>query len=362
MIVPKLTLEPSLLETAESREQLLSEIRHASLFGSACLVSEEALSEERLSQLGRVVKQSGGFVNLQLHLSSISDAAALELLNIGASKIVTAAEQRNHFESIPDDRILILRTSIDGAGQGDQVFVESATAEELVDLEKQRIDVCVDSAWLDQNSETVVDYYCGVLQSDRPDGLWPTIICDSLGIALGLAYSNRESLLHAIAHRQGAYWSRSRGGLWVKGLTSGATQALHAIRFDCDADCLRFTVTQDPPGFCHRNTHTCFGEERSIATVVQRLKERIDSPDAKSFTRKLASDASMLQKKLLEEAGELAEANEGDDRYEVAWEAADVMYFSLVAMLNNGVGLEEVYAELARRMNRIVRRKNKLES
>ncbi len=362
MIVPKLILKASALETTDSRAQLLSEIRHASLFGSACLVSEDTLTEERLSQLGRVVKQSSGFVNLQLQLANVDDAAALELLNIGAAKIVTTASGRAAFESIPDDRILILRTSIDGAGQGDQVFVQSPTAEQLVDLEKQRIDACVDSTWLDQNSETVVDYYCGILQSDRPDGLWPTIICDSLGIALGLAYSNRESLLHAIAQRQGAYWSRSRGGLWVKGLTSGATQLLHAIRFDCDADCLRFTVTQDPPGFCHRNTHTCFGEERSIATVVQRLKERIDSPDAKSFTRKLAGDAQMLQKKLLEEAGELAEANEGDDRYEVAWEAADVMYFSLVAMLNNGVGLEEVYAELARRMNRIVRRKNKLES
>ncbi len=362
MIVPKLILKASALETIDSRAQLLSEIRHASLFGSACLVSEDTLTEEQLSQLGRVVKQSSGFVNLQLQLAGVDDAAALELLNIGAAKIVTTASGRAAFELIPDDRILILRTSIDGAGQGDQVFVQSPTADQLVDLEKQRIDACVDSTWLDQNSETVVDYFCGILQSDRPDGLWPTIICDSLGIALGLAYSNRESLLHAIAQRQGAYWSRSRGGLWVKGLTSGATQALHSIRFDCDADCLRFTVTQDPPGFCHRNTHTCFGEERSIATVVQRLKERIESPDAKSFTRKLAGDAEMLQKKLLEEAGELADANQGDDRYEVAWETADVMYFSLVAMLNNGVGLDEVYAELARRMNRIVRRKNKLES
>jgi len=282
MIVPRLTLDATLLETAESREQLLSEIRHASLFGSACLVSTDVLSEDQLAALGRVVKQSSGFVNLQLQLMGLDDAPALELLNIGASHIVTEADERQQFESIPDDRILIHGNSVDGAGQGDQVFVETPSIDQLVDLEKQGIDVCVDSVWLDLNPETIVDYYCG--------------------------------------------------------------------------------VTQDPPGFCHRNTHTCFGEERSIATVVQRLKERIDSPDAKSFTRKLANDAEMLQKKLLEEAGELAEANQGDDRYEVAWEAADVMYFSLVAMLNNGVGLDEVYAELARRMNRIVRRKNKLES
>ncbi len=363
MIVPNISINESKLDN------LLDDIRHWGLFGSVCLTFDFPISACALQTLQQIIKRSSGFANVQIHPQSLDDKQtldneqALELLNIGAAAIVCRKQDREQFASIPDDRIIFVRTDREkDFNQGDQVWPLSPSTATLVQLERQRINGCVDSDWLARNPESVVDYYCGILQSDRPDGLWPTIICDSLGIALGLAYSNRESLLHAITHRQGAYWSRSRGGLWVKGLTSGATQALQAIRFDCDADCLRFTVTQDPPGFCHRNTHTCFGEERSIATVVQRLKERIDSPDAKSFTRKLANDGEMLRKKLLEEAGELADANGGDDRYEVAWEAADVMYFSLVAMLNNGVGLEEVYAELARRMNRIVRRKNKLES
>ena len=90
-------------------------------------------------------------MNLQLQLAGLDDAPALELLNIGAAQIVTDAQQRDQFESIPDDRILIYRTSVDGAGQGDQVFIDTPTVEQLVDLEKRRIDVCVDSAWLDQN-------------------------------------------------------------------------------------------------------------------------------------------------------------------------------------------------------------------
>ena len=360
MIVPQITVDASAFSSPETQSSLLADIRHWSIFGGVCLSLDEAqsLSETQLTALQRVVKQSSGWVNLQLKMKSLSDEQALELLNIGAAGIVTASEDRESFSSVPDDRIIIFNNS---PTSGKQRWISAPSTTQLIDFQNQKIDVCVDAPWLSENSETIVDYYCGILQSDRADGLWPTIICDSLGIALGLAYSNRASLLHAIEFRQGAYWSRSRGGLWVKGLTSGATQQLHSIRFDCDCDCLRFTVTQDPPGFCHRNTHTCFGEERSIATVVARLKERIDSPDEKSFTRKLANDHEMLQKKLLEEAGELAEANQGDDRYEVAWEAADVMYFALVAMLNNGVGLDEVYAELARRMNRIVRRKNKLE-
>ena len=176
MIVPKLTLDITLLETAESREQLLSDIRHASLFGSACLVSEEALSESQLDALGRVVKQSSGFVNLQLQLEGLDDAPALELLNIGAAQIVAEAEQRDQFESIPDERILIYRQSIEGASKGGQVFVETPTVDQLVDLEKQGIDVCVDSVWLDLNPEKIVDYYCGVLPVSYTHLTLPTIL------------------------------------------------------------------------------------------------------------------------------------------------------------------------------------------
>lgn len=345
MIMPLINVLPE----GDWTQSLLQQIKHWSLFGATCLKIEFLVTESDFDSLQRVVKQAGGQTDIYVWSPPLSDDRALELLNIGGWKIVTSTTDREQFASIPDDRL---------------VFEDSPEFNCLVDpdgaamaaAENQSQLAVVDADWLQSNSEAIADYYCEILTSDRPDGLWSTIICDPLGIALGLAYSNRESLLHAIESRQGTYWSRSRGGLWIKGLTSGATQKLLGVRFDCDRDCLRFTVTQDAPGFCHRNTHTCFGEERSIATVMQRLSERIDSPDAKSFTKKLANDADLLRKKLLEEAGELAEAAQLDDRYEVAWEAADVLYFSLVAMLNNGVGLDEVYAELARRMNRIVRR------
>jgi len=188
--------------------------------------------------------------------------------------------------------------------------------------------------------------------------MWPTVIVDRLGIALGLAYSNEESLRAAIDKRVGAYWSRSRNELWIKGATSGATQALIDLRLDCDFDTLRFKVEQGPPGFCHEQTHTCFGYERNFAEVLARLSERVKGADAASFTHKLFNDPEMLRKKLLEEAGELSEANTRD---EAAWEAADVLYFSLIAMMRNGAEMHDVFAELARRMNRVQRRKNKLE-
>jgi phosphoribosyl-AMP cyclohydrolase len=94
---------------------------------------------------------------------------------------------------------------------------------------------------------TLGDLLCGQLSSDRPDGLFPTIVTDEQGIALGLCYSSKESLNEAIRIGIGVYWSRKRG-LWIKGETSGATQELVSISLDCDRDTLRFAVRQKNPG------------------------------------------------------------------------------------------------------------------
>lgn len=81
------------------------------------------------------------------------------------------------------------------------------------------------------------------MRSDRPDGLFPTMVVDTNGVALGLVYSNQESLAESLRTHSGVYWSRKRG-LWHKGETSGDIQKLEYIQVDCDRDCLRFTVQQ----------------------------------------------------------------------------------------------------------------------
>jgi phosphoribosyl-ATP pyrophosphohydrolase len=295
-------------------------------------------------------------------LTQPNEQDALALLNAGAISILCSPADLEQLESVPRERLIHIAddgSPDEAIPKGHVVAMAQPQSDRIAELEMARIDCLVDATKL--TPEVIADFFKTVLVTDREDGLWSTLIVDPLGIALGLAYSNYESLLYAIENRCGTYWSRSRDGLWIKGETSGATQQLLGIRLDCDRDCLRFRVTQDPPGFCHRNTHTCFGEQRTIQSVMQRLVERINETDEKSFTRKLANDATMLETKLLEEARELSEASQTDDLDEIAWEAADVLYFSLVAMLKNGVTLDRVYNELARRMNRVVRRKNKLE-
>ena len=87
-----------------------------------------------------------------------------------------------------------------------------------------------------------------VAQSDRPDGLVPTIVVTERGESLGLVYSSRESIAMAIELSRGVYYSRSRNGLWIKGEESGNTQQLLRITLDCDADTLQFKVKQSGKG------------------------------------------------------------------------------------------------------------------
>lgn len=89
-----------------------------------------------------------------------------------------------------------------------------------------------------------------ILRSDRPDGLFPTVVTDEHGVCLGLVYSNPDSIEIALQTGKGVYWSRSRDKLWIKGQESGDTQDLISIRWDCDADALKFVVRQHGDGTC----------------------------------------------------------------------------------------------------------------
>jgi phosphoribosyl-AMP cyclohydrolase / phosphoribosyl-ATP pyrophosphohydrolase len=183
---------------------------------------------------------------------------------------------------------------------------------------------------------------------------WPTVVVDESGRSLGLVWSTRASLARAVEERRGIYWSRSRDELWEKGATSGATQELLRIDLDCDRDALRFTVRQRGPGFCHTGTRSCWGDDAfSLADLERTITRRIASGDGASGTARLAADPALLAAKLREEAEELVAARQPG---EVVHEAADLLYFTLVALASGGGTLEEVTAELARRSLKVSRR------
>jgi phosphoribosyl-AMP cyclohydrolase / phosphoribosyl-ATP pyrophosphohydrolase len=225
------------------------------------------------------------------------------------------------------------------------------TAEEVAALDELGCEAQVGMA-LYTGRLGLADAFAAPLKCDRPDRLWPTVVVDERGVALGLCYSSLDSLRAALESGQGVYHSRSRG-LWVKGETSGATQELLRVDADCDRDALRFTVRQAEPGFCHRETRTCWGEDDGLGALARRLGSRRRSAPAGSYTARLFRDPELLGAKLREEAGELAEAATPG---EAAHEAADVLYFTLTALARHGVDLATVEAELDRRARKVTRR------
>ncbi|KAJ1951871.1 trifunctional histidinol dehydrogenase [Linderina pennispora] len=190
------------------------------------------------------------------------------------------------------------------------------------------------------------------LVSDRSDGLLTTVVVDEQRVCLGVVYSNAESLAAALSTGAGVYWSRKRG-LWHKGASSGATQALVGVSVDCDSDALCFTVQQHGAGFCHHNTRTCFGAASGLSQLAAVVEERKRNAPAGSYTQRLFNDAGLLKAKILEEASELGEAQSRDD---VAFEAADLLYFAMVKCAAHGVSLADVERSLDLKHRKVARR------
>ena len=248
---------------------------------------------------------------------------------------------------------LELAKEIVAAADGCRVTIAGGvtTAEEIKALDEIGADAQVGMA-LYTGRLDLGDAIMAPLVSDRPDGLWPTVVVDERGVALGLVYSSRESMCEAVRRCQGVYQSRSRG-LWVKGETSGAVQELLRIDLDCDRDSPRFVVRQTGPGFCHLDTRSCWGEEGGLGGLSRLLADRRRQAPEGSYTAKLFADPELLGAKLREEAQELTEASERDH---VIHEAADVLYFTLARLAREGIDLAEVERHLDRRALKVTRR------
>jgi phosphoribosyl-ATP pyrophosphohydrolase/phosphoribosyl-AMP cyclohydrolase len=90
------------------------------------------------------------------------------------------------------------------------------------------------------------------------DGLLPAIVQDrNTGCVLTLAYMNAESLHLTLETGEAWFWSRSRQELWHKGATSGNTQRVIEVRYDCDGDALLVLVDPSGPA-CHTGQVSCF--------------------------------------------------------------------------------------------------------
>jgi len=190
------------------------------------------------------------------------------------------------------------------------------------------------------------------------NGLVPCVVQDfATGEVLTLAYMNEEALRLTRERGEMHFWSRSRQELWHKGETSGNTQAVRQLRFDCDADALVALV--DPAGpACHTDERSCFHRDITDATapapatheataaLERTLAARASERPEGSYTVELLDDPARIGAKVREEADEVARAAESESDERVAEEAADVIYHLQVLLRSRDVPLSAVLETL----------------
>jgi len=189
-------------------------------------------------------------------------------------------------------------------------------------------------------------------------GLIPAIVVDGdTKKVLTLAYMNKESLQITLEKKLTCFYSRSRQQLWLKGETSGNYQHVLSITADCDKDALVVEVKKDGPA-CHTGEDSCFfnpvveREEApfSLHSLEKMLQGRKKDKPAGSYTTYLFEKGlDKILKKIGEESTEVIIAAKAEDRKETVYEIADLTYHVLVLMVEAGIPLEEIYAELASR-------------
>lgn len=198
-------------------------------------------------------------------------------------------------------------------------------------------------------------------------GLIPAIVQDAVTKeVLTLAYMNKESLDKSIETRETWFYSRSRQELWHKGATSGNTQKIVDMKFDCDQDAVVVLVEPAGPA-CHNGTTSCFtesvfnGEEvvsgaESLADyqilfeleqlIRNREKER---PEGAYTTYLFEKGVDKILKKVGEEASEVIIAAKNRDAEELKWEAADLLYHLYVLLVEQGLPARDVLGVLNKR-------------
>ena len=190
-------------------------------------------------------------------------------------------------------------------------------------------------------------------------GLIPAIVQDHYTKeVLTLAYMNKESLAITIDERRTCFWSRSRQELWRKGETSGNVQHVVSITADCDADALVVEVVKDGPA-CHTGAESCFFnriylsdelKQFSYEGLYELIRGRKTQPKEGSYTTYLFEKGiDKILKKVGEESTEVIIAAAKNDRAETIFEIADVCYHILVLMVQMGISVKDVTAELEKR-------------
>lgn len=191
-------------------------------------------------------------------------------------------------------------------------------------------------------------------------GLVPAVVQDAeTGAVLMMAYMNEESLLKTVETKETWFFSRSRNELWNKGATSGNTQAVVEMSYDCDGDTILVKVIQKGVA-CHTGEYSCFfnkiveSESGASYDVLDRLyalvKDRKENPVEESYTNYLFDKGvDKILKKVGEESAEVIIGAKNDSSEEVIYESSDLVYHMVVLLVQMGISISDIKKELSSR-------------
>lgn len=186
---------------------------------------------------------------------------------------------------------------------------------------------------------------------------------------LTLAYMNIESLQKSIATGETWFYSRSRQELWHKGATSGNTQKIVEMKYDCDKDALLVLVEPAGPA-CHTGAVSCFSErlyardngDEHVASLSDYeillkleavIKDREENrPEGAYTTYLFEKGVDKILKKVGEEAAEVIIAAKNRSHEELKWEASDLLYHLLVLLREQNLPFVEILKVLEERHNK----------
>lgn len=184
------------------------------------------------------------------------------------------------------------------------------------------------------------------------NGLIPAIVQDDVsGKVLMLAYMNKEALEKTIETNETWFYSRSRQELWNKGATSGNKQTVKQMAFDCDQDAILLTVSPKGPA-CHTGEVSCFfnildDNKKTTQDVIHRIvdviENRRNNPIEGAYTTYLFNEGiDKVLKKVGEETSEVIIGAKNNDKEEIKWEIADLIYHTLVLLNMTDVSIGDI--------------------
>lgn len=349
------------IRTVKKAKELISLGAEKVIIGSAAWKSnpkegESPLNEEFLSELVNAIGKQRVIISVDAIHGKIAVKGWTETVNVSliegaklaekyASELLfTCVEKEGCMEGTDMNAVKELRAAV-------KCRVVAAggvnSLEQVVELEKSGCDVQLGMA-LYTGVVNLKDAFINCLDFEKVDGLIPVIAQSPSGEVLMMGYSNKEAFEKSFETGKLTFFSRTKNRLWTKGEESHHYLELIKVRADCDRDTVLATVFPNG-GVCHTGSYTCFSSEPDAKSNLERLyatiAERFANPKPGSYTATL--DNKRVREKIMEEAEELTD--EAENKNDIIWESADLLYFVSVLMYKEGVTWQDIYQELDRR-------------